>query len=116
MSDVEELAKMSGKSKVAIYDLCKKLGRLPTLEEVKAVKVGRPPKYTKGEKWKMIRIWYLCKRIGIETLADLEKFSMQEKRADEDLVDCLERYYQEIGGENFRIINKWGMWNENNRY
>lgn len=50
MSDVEELAKMSGKSKVSVYALCKKLGRLPTLEEVKAVKVGRPPKYTKGDK------------------------------------------------------------------
>lgn len=50
MSAVDELAKKSGKSRGTIYSMCKKLGRLPTLEEVKAVKVGRPAKYTKGDK------------------------------------------------------------------
>ena len=50
MSAVKELAQLSGKSQTSIYDLCRKLGRLPTLEEVKAVKVGRPAKYVKGEK------------------------------------------------------------------
>lgn len=42
---IKELVKMSGKSRMAIYNLCKKLGRIPTFEEVMSVKRGRPPKY-----------------------------------------------------------------------
>lgn len=42
---VKELAEASGKSRESIYKLARKLGRLPTLEEVIAVKMGRPRKY-----------------------------------------------------------------------
>lgn len=42
---INELVKLSGKSKTAIYRLAKKLNRTPTLEEVKSIKMGRPKKY-----------------------------------------------------------------------
>lgn len=42
---VEELAKATGKSKVTIYKVARRLGRLPTVEEVLNRKVGRPRKY-----------------------------------------------------------------------
>ena len=42
---IAELAAASGKSKTAVYNLAKKLGRLPTLEEVQSVKRGAPVKY-----------------------------------------------------------------------
>lgn len=46
MSKVKELSIKSGFSQVTIYKLAKKLGRLPTLEEIKAPrKCGRPAKY-----------------------------------------------------------------------
>ena len=45
MSKVEELAKETGKSKVVIYKLATRLGRLPSKEEVLNRKNGRPPKY-----------------------------------------------------------------------
>lgn len=44
---VEELAKKCNRSKSAIYLLAKRLGRLPTEEEVLNRKVGRPKKYYK---------------------------------------------------------------------
>lgn len=50
MSAVEELARLSGKKPATIYLMCKKLGRLPTLKEVLAVKRGRPIKYINKEK------------------------------------------------------------------
>lgn len=42
---IRELVEASGKSRMAIYNQSRKLGRLPTLEEIKAVKKGRPSKY-----------------------------------------------------------------------
>lgn len=42
---VEELARETGKSKVVIYRIAKRLGRLPTTEEVLNRKNGRPKKY-----------------------------------------------------------------------
>ena len=44
MSEVEELARMTGRSSGAIYYLARKLGRLPTLAELEQVKMGRPRK------------------------------------------------------------------------
>lgn len=44
---VEELAKKCNRSYVVIYKLAKRLGRLPTEEEVLNRKVGRPIKYYK---------------------------------------------------------------------
>lgn len=45
MSKIEELAIATGKSKVVVYRLAKKLGRLPSKEEILNRKNGRPPKY-----------------------------------------------------------------------
>lgn len=42
---VKELMQKTGRSKTIIYSLCKKLGRLPTVDEVINRKPGRPPKY-----------------------------------------------------------------------
>ena len=42
---VKYLVEQSGKSKASIYNLAKKLGRLPKLEEIKAQSKGRPRKY-----------------------------------------------------------------------
>ena len=42
---VEEIAKATGRSKVAIYKLARRLGRLPSIEEVLNRKTGRPRKY-----------------------------------------------------------------------
>lgn len=42
---INELARISGKSKSTIYHQAKKLGRIPTLEEVLFIKKGRPQKY-----------------------------------------------------------------------
>ncbi len=47
MSAVKELAIKCKRSQVVIYALAKKLGRLPTEEEVLERKTGRPPKYKK---------------------------------------------------------------------
>lgn len=44
-SPVQELMEKTGRSKTAIYTLAKKLGRLPTVEEVQNQKKGRPRKY-----------------------------------------------------------------------
>lgn len=41
---VAELAKMTGRSRVTIYKLCKRLKRKPTVEEILNRKNGRPPK------------------------------------------------------------------------
>lgn len=42
---VQSLAEKSGKSVPAVYNLARKLGRLPTVEELKNQKIGRPKKY-----------------------------------------------------------------------
>jgi response regulator of citrate/malate metabolism len=42
---IEELAKETGKSKVVIYKVAKRLGRIPTVEEIMNRQVGRPKKY-----------------------------------------------------------------------
>ena len=42
---VNEICEITGKSKCAIYNLARKLGRLPTVEEALTQKVGRPRKY-----------------------------------------------------------------------
>lgn len=42
---VEELAAATGKCTGTIYRIAKILGRLPTVEEVRAIKNGRPRKY-----------------------------------------------------------------------
>ena len=44
---VKDLAIKCKRSQVVIYKLAKKLGRLPTEEEVLNRKVGRPEKYNK---------------------------------------------------------------------
>jgi predicted DNA-binding transcriptional regulator AlpA len=41
MSDIQELAKMTGCTESRVYYLARKLGRLPTMKEVLAVKRGR---------------------------------------------------------------------------
>ena len=43
--NAEELAKTVGKNVRSVYRLAKKLGRLPTVAELKAVKRGAPKKY-----------------------------------------------------------------------
>lgn len=40
-----EIAEATGKSKVTIYKLARKFGRVPTIEEVLNRKNGRPRKY-----------------------------------------------------------------------
>lgn len=42
---VKELAQKTGRSTQAIYQLIKKLGRVPTIEEIQNRPVGRPRKY-----------------------------------------------------------------------
>jgi predicted transcriptional regulator len=42
---VEDLARITNRSSAVIYRLAKKLGRLPTIEEIVNRKTGRPPKY-----------------------------------------------------------------------
>ena len=42
---VQDLMKLTGRSKTTIYKLAGKLGRLPTVEEVMNRKNGRPKKY-----------------------------------------------------------------------
>jgi predicted transcriptional regulator len=43
---VQELMKKTGRSKATIYNIAKKLGRLPTVEEIlNQPPVGRPRKY-----------------------------------------------------------------------
>lgn len=43
---VAELARLSGKATATVYKYAKRLGRLPTLEELAAPpKMGRPRKY-----------------------------------------------------------------------
>ena len=44
MSYVSELAKMTNRSEGQVYYLARKLGRLPTVDEVLNVKNGRPKK------------------------------------------------------------------------
>lgn len=44
-SPVEKLANITGKQERTIYYMAKKLGRLPTVDEIKATKSGRPLKY-----------------------------------------------------------------------
>lgn len=43
--EIKELAEKCKKSEMSIYRLAKKLGRLPTEQEVLTVKRGRPQKY-----------------------------------------------------------------------
>jgi predicted transcriptional regulator len=42
---IDELAEKTGKSKVVIYKVAKRLGRIPTIEEVMNRQTGRPRKY-----------------------------------------------------------------------
>lgn len=65
MSDVTELAKKTNKTKSQVYYLARKLGRLPTEEEMLEVKMGRPrgrPVYYLSDKDEDIR--ELAKRTG----------------------------------------------------
>lgn len=50
-----------------------------------------------------MRVLELCKKIGIDNFGGLVRFK-KEVREGETLPEALERYYQEIGGENFRIM------------
>lgn len=43
--NAKELARITGRSTTVIYNLAKKLGRLPTAKEVLQRKNGRPKKY-----------------------------------------------------------------------
>lgn len=47
--NVKELAEQTGKSRVVIYRLCKRFGRLPTIEEINGRKNGRPLKFKSEE-------------------------------------------------------------------
>ena len=51
---------------------------------------------------KLVQI--LCQAIGIENLGELNRFFKEEKQPGENLVDCLMRYYLELGGSKFKII------------
>ena len=42
---IKQLEELTGKSQRTIYNLAKKLNRLPTVEELLSVKRGRPKKY-----------------------------------------------------------------------
>lgn len=42
---VKQLAEKTGKSQQVVYVLARRLGRLPTLEEIKNRKHGRPNKF-----------------------------------------------------------------------
>ena len=44
----------------------------------------------------------LCKKIGIETFGDLERFNKEERRVGETTLQCLNRYYNELG-KDFKI-------------
>lgn len=44
---VKDIAAAAGVSKQTVYNRLKELGRLPSVEECKAKKLGRPPKYVK---------------------------------------------------------------------
>lgn len=51
MNLVEQIASETGRSKVTIYKLAKRLGRIPTKEEVLNRKNGRPSIFnSKGER------------------------------------------------------------------
>lgn len=52
-----------------------------------------------------MRVLELCKKIGIDNFGGLVRFK-QEMRGGETLLEALERYYQEIGGEDFRIMEE----------
>lgn len=41
----QNLADQTGKSRQAIYQLARKIGRIPTIEEILSQKPGRPPKF-----------------------------------------------------------------------
>ena len=43
--ELKELMAKTGKSRQSIYNLAQKLGRKPTVEEINALKAGRPQKY-----------------------------------------------------------------------
>lgn len=47
----------------------------------------------------------LCKWIGIETFGELSRFLNEERRCGESVLNCLMRYYLEIGGSVFKIKN-----------
>lgn len=42
---VKDLCRITGRSRVVIYKLAKRFGRLPTVDEVLNRQTGRPPKY-----------------------------------------------------------------------
>lgn len=42
---IDELAEITGRSRVTIYKVARRLGRIPTIEEVLNRKNGRPRKY-----------------------------------------------------------------------
>ena len=42
---IQELAEITGRSRVTIYKVARRLGRIPTIEEVLNRKNGRPRKY-----------------------------------------------------------------------
>lgn len=45
MNKIQELALKTGRSQVTIYKIAKRLGRIPTIEEIVNRKAGRPRKY-----------------------------------------------------------------------
>lgn len=47
MNWADELAIKTGKSRVVIYKVARRLGRIPTEEEIINRKTGRPSKYIK---------------------------------------------------------------------
>ena len=45
---VKEIAAAAGVSVQTVYNRIKELGRIPTVEECKTKRLGRPPKYVKA--------------------------------------------------------------------
>lgn len=41
----QDLADKTGKTRAAIYYIARKLGRKPTIKDLREVKIGRPEKY-----------------------------------------------------------------------
>lgn len=63
---ISELSKITGKSRAAIYNLAKKLGRIPTIEEINNQKVGRPTKYKELKE-------------GVNNMGNLNKIKFNDK-------------------------------------
>lgn len=53
---------------------------------------------------KLLTIIYLCKRIGIETLGELQRFLREENKGKNTIQTLADYYYEKLGGENWGIV------------